>query len=95
MSKYDEQQKLKVVLDYLSGQIGGFRAVGQAHGTDEATVRKWGAGAAAHGRQLRYCLPCSRACSATSCRCGGLLPYLTFAVQLISPSGNACMMSVV
>ncbi len=49
MSKHDEQFKLKVVLDYLSERVGSFKTVGQAHGVNEATVRKWVANYREHG----------------------------------------------
>lgn len=48
MSKYDEQFKLKVVLDYLS-ERGGSRTVGFIHGVDASTVRKWVASYRIHG----------------------------------------------
>ena len=49
MSKYDEQFKIKAVLDYLSGLLGGFRTVADAHGIDFPTLRKWVAGYQTHG----------------------------------------------
>lgn len=40
MAKYDESYKLKVVQDYVPGQLG-FRALAHTHGLDQATVRRW------------------------------------------------------
>lgn len=41
MAKYDGQFKLKVVLDYLSGRVGGYKAVARKHGIDGGTVQLW------------------------------------------------------
>jgi len=40
MAKYDESYKLEVVQGYVQGQHG-FRALANAHGLDQATVRRW------------------------------------------------------
>ena len=41
MAKYDGQFKLKVVLDYLSGRVGGYKTVARVHGLDGGTVQLW------------------------------------------------------
>lgn len=48
MTKHDEQLKLKVVKQYLTGGIG-FRAVARAHGVARAQARLWVAEYRQHG----------------------------------------------
>lgn len=48
MSKYTEQFKLSVIEDYLTS-TAGFIAVGNRHGIDASTVRKWVAAYRVHG----------------------------------------------
>ena len=48
MAKYEERFKLKVVRSYLSNH-GGWKTVGQLHGLDQSTVRRWVASYRAHG----------------------------------------------
>lgn len=48
MAKYDEQFKLRVVRQYLSG-LAGARAVGAEHCLDHATVRRWASSYRQHG----------------------------------------------
>ena len=48
MAKYEERFKLKVVRSYLSNH-GGWKTVGQLHGLDQSTVRRWVASYGAHG----------------------------------------------
>jgi transposase len=49
MSKHDEQFKIKAVLEYLSGRLGGLRTVADAHGIDSSTLRMWVASYRMHG----------------------------------------------
>lgn len=41
MAKYDGQFKLKVVLDYLSGRVGGYKTVARKYGIVGSTVQLW------------------------------------------------------
>ncbi len=49
MSKYTEQFKLSVIEDYLTSSAG-FITVGNRHGIDASTVRKWVAAYRVHGK---------------------------------------------
>ncbi|MEJ2769096.1 transposase [Mycetohabitans sp. B46] len=48
MSRYTEQQKLRVVKDYLSGQ-SGLKTVAKRHDVDISAVRSWVAAYREHG----------------------------------------------
>lgn len=50
MAKFNEQQKLRAVKHYLSGQAG-YRTVACLHGVPESSLRKWIAAYQQHGRQ--------------------------------------------
>lgn len=50
MSKYDEQFKLKVVKQYLTGQVS-VKRVAQRHDLDDAMVRRWISAYRLHGRK--------------------------------------------
>ncbi|WP_147407139.1 helix-turn-helix domain-containing protein, partial [Neopusillimonas maritima] len=49
MSKHDEQFKIKVVLEYLSGRFGGYRTVADAYGIDSSSLRSWVTSYQMHG----------------------------------------------
>ncbi|MCG1048398.1 transposase, partial [Mycetohabitans sp. B6] len=48
MSRYTEQQKLRVVEDYLSGQ-SGLKTAAKRHDVDISAVRSWVAAYREHG----------------------------------------------
>ncbi|MCF7695638.1 transposase [Mycetohabitans sp. B2] len=48
MGRYTEQQKLRVVEDYLSGQ-SGLKTVAKRHDVDISAVRSWVAAYREHG----------------------------------------------
>ncbi|WP_422393295.1 transposase [Mycetohabitans rhizoxinica] len=48
MGRYTEQQKLRVVEDYLSGQ-SGLKTVDKRHDVDISAVRSWVAAYREHG----------------------------------------------
>ena len=48
MTKYDEQFKLKIVQQYLTG-AAGYKALGNQHGLEDSMVRRWVKWFQAHG----------------------------------------------
>ena len=49
MTKYDEQFKLTVVQQYLSGKGGGYTTIAHKYGLSDGLVRRWVAWFQAHG----------------------------------------------